>query len=121
MLRFSVLAATLALIACASPTGASTASASSDRDCFRAVDVSSYGVLDDHRVRLHVSPSREYVLTIAQQTRDLDWSHAISVRSVSSFICVGDPSGVRLMGGDPPFPYQVTSVDRLPTETAQGS
>ena len=28
---------------------------------------------------------------------------------------------VRLMGGDPPFPYQVTSVDRLPTETAQGS
>ena len=121
MLRLSVLAATLVLIACASPTGASSASASNDRDCFRSLDVRSYGVVDDHRVRLHVSPSREYILTIPQQTRDLDWTHAIAVRSMSSFICVGDPSGVQLMGGDPQLPYQVTRIERAPTEAVQGS
>lgn len=121
MLRLSVLAAILALAACASPTGAASASASNDRDCFRSLDVRSYGVVDDHRVRLHVSPSREYILTIPQQTRDLDWTHAIAVRSVSSFICVGDPSGVQLMGGDPPFPYQVTHIERAPAEATQGS
>lgn len=122
MLRFTTLAALLAIGACASPAGAPTASASNDRDCFRSLDVRSYGILDDHRVRLHVGPTREYVLTIPQQTRDLDWTHAISVRSVSSFICVGNPSGVQLMGGDPPFPYQVTNIERLPAEAAaQGS
>ncbi|MCX7360037.1 MAG: DUF6491 family protein [Alphaproteobacteria bacterium] len=121
MLRFQLLAALLALGACASPAGAPTASASNDRDCFRSLDVRSYGVVDDHRVRLHVGPTREYVLTIPQQTRDLDWTHAISVRSLSSFICVGDPSGVQLMGGDPPLPYQVTHIERLSTDVAQGS
>lgn len=121
MLRFSILAALSAIGACASPAGAPSSSASNDRDCFRSLDVRSYGVIDDHTVRLHVSPSREYALTIPQQTRDLDWTHAISVRSVSSFICVGTPSGVQLMGGDPPFPYQVTNIERLRTEVAQGS
>lgn len=122
MFRLTVLAAALALSACASADPQTAASARADRDCFRALDVRSYGVVDDHRVRLHVSPSREYILTIPQNSRDLDWTHAISVRSVSSFICVGDPSGVQLMGGDPPFPFQVTHIERAPSEPAvQGS
>ena len=121
MLRLTILASALALAACASSTAAPSASASNDRDCFRALDVRGYSVVDDHRVQLRVSPSREYILTIPQQTRDLDWTHAIAVRSVSSFICVGDPSGVQLMGGDPPFPFQVTHIERAPTEAVQGS
>lgn len=121
MLRLTVLATALALAGCASPTGASSASASNDRDCFRTLDVRGYSVVDDHRVQLRVSPSRQYIVTIPQQTRDLDWTHAISVRSMSSFICAGDPSGVQLMGGDPPFPYQVTNIERAPTDVAQGS
>lgn len=121
MLRLTILAAALALSACASPTGASASAAGSDRDCFRSLDVRGYSVVDDHRVQLRVSPSREYILIIPQQTRNLDWTHAISVRSASSFICVGDPSGVQLMGGDPPQPYQVSHVERAPTEVAQGS
>lgn len=115
-------AALLALSACAS-ANSDTASLSrgSDRDCFRSLDVRGYSVVDDHRVKLRVSPQREYILTIPQNSRDLDWTHAISVRSASSFICVGDPSGVQLMGGDPPFPFQVTHIERAPTEVAQGS
>lgn len=121
MLRITAaLAALAALSACASATADSASSArGGDRDCFRSVDVRGYSVVDDHRVQLRVSPSREYILTIPQQSRDLDWTHAISVRSASSFICVGDPSGVQLMGGDPPFPFQVTHIERASTEVAQ--
>ena len=104
MLRLTVFAAVLALSACASANTQTASSAGADRDCFRSVDVRGYSVVDDHRVQLRVSPAREYILTLPQQTRDLDWTHAISVRSASSFICVGDPSGVQLMGGDPPMP-----------------
>ncbi len=120
MLRLTALIAALALSACAS-TNTQTASAG-DRDCFRSLDVRGYSLVDDHRVKLRISPAREYILTIPQQSRDLDWTHAISVRSASNFICVGDPSGVQLMGGDPPFPFQVIHVERAPTEVAeQGS
>lgn len=123
MLRTAILAAAaLALGACASSTGATASSAGGDRDCFRALDVRGYSVVDDHRVKLRISPAREYILTIPQNSRDLDWTHAISVRSASNFVCVGDPSGVQLMGGDPPMPFQVTNIERAPIETAdQGS
>lgn len=122
MLRIAILAGALVLGACASSTGATASDAGGDRDCFRALDVRGYSVVDDHRVKLRISPAREYILTIPQNSRDLDWTRAISVRSASSFVCVGDPSGVQLMGGDPPMPFQVTSIERAPTDNAdQGS
>jgi hypothetical protein len=122
MLRFALLATALTLGACAA-SGTSTASnAGSDRDCFRALDVRGYSVVDDHRVKLRISPAREYILSIPQHSRELDWTRAISVRSASNFICVGDPSGVQLMGGDPPTPFMVTNIERAPTTVAdQGS
>jgi hypothetical protein len=122
MLRFALLATALTLGACAA-SGTSTASnAGSDRDCFRALDVRGYSVVDDHRVKLRISPAREYILSIPQNSRELDWTRAISVRSASNFICVGDPSGVQLMGGDPPTPFMVTNIERAPTTVAdQGS
>jgi hypothetical protein len=120
MLRSLILASAVALSACAS-SETSSASAAESRDCFRALDVRGYSVIDDHTVGVRISPQRRYALTIPSNTRDLDWTHAISIRSVTSFICVGAPSGVTLMGGDPPFPYQVTSIERLPVEAAEGS
>lgn len=122
MLRIALLAGALALSACASSTSATASNAGGDRDCFRSLDVRGYSVVDEHRVKLRVSPAREYILSIPQNSRDLDWTRAISVRSASNFICVGDPSGVQLMGGDPPMPFQVTNIERAPTEVAdQGS
>jgi hypothetical protein len=122
MLRVTILAATLGLGACASPGSTTASAARSDRDCFRALDVRGYSIVDDHHVKLRISPGREYILTIPQQSRDLDWTHAISVRSTTNFICTGNPSGVQLMGGDPPFPFQVTNIERAPTNVAdQGS
>ncbi|MGD9815370.1 MAG: DUF6491 family protein [Hyphomonadaceae bacterium] len=120
MLRSAFLAATaLSLAACASTETAS--SGATERDCFRALDVSGYGVLDEHRIRVTVSPQREYYLTIRQNTRDLDWAHAIAIRSTTSFICVGNGLGVQLMGGDPPFPYPVTLIERAPVTAPAGS
>lgn len=122
MLRIALIAGALALSACASSTNATASNAGGDRDCFRSLDVRGYSVVDEHRVKLRVSPAREYILTIPQNSRELDWTHAISVRSSSNFICVGDPSGVQLMGGEPPMPFQVTHIERAPTEHAdQGS
>lgn len=124
MLRMTLLAAAaaLSLAACASTETAGNSAPPDSRDCFRALDVSGYGVLDEHRIRAHVSPAREYYLRVNGNTRDVDWTHAISIRSVSSFICVGNGNGVQIMGGDPPMPYQVTAIERAPRDTApQGS
>jgi len=121
MLRSALLgAAVLALSACA---GAQTTNpgARAERDCFRALDVSGYGVVDENRIRVTVSPQREYIFTIPQNTRDLDWTHAIAIRSVTSFVCVGNGAGVHLMGGDPPLPYQVTRIERAPHTAPLGS
>lgn len=121
MLRPLVLSMALALSACAY-TQSSDSGAAGARDCFRALDVGGYGVVDENRIRVHISPQREYILTIARQTRDLDWTHAISIRSVTSFICTGESANVQLMGGDPPQPYQVTNIERAPqTAASEGS
>ena len=71
-----------------------------------------------HRVRVHVSPSREYYLTINENVQNLDWNHAISIRSTMSFICTGNGLGVQVMGGDPPIPYQVINIERAPRDNA---
>ena len=122
MLRSSILAAiaAVALGACAN-TQTAESSAAASRDCFRPLDVRGYGVIDDHTVRVHVSPAREYHLSINALTRDLDWNHAITIRSTMSFVCVGNGAGVQLMGGDPPFPYEVVRIERAPSDAPTGS
>lgn len=124
MLRsFAAAIAVLALGACASAQGAGGAESQTrgERDCFRSLDVSGYGVVDQSRVRVRVSPQREYILTIRQNTRDLDWTHAIAIRSTTSFICVGNGAGVDLLGGDPPLTYPVIQIERAPQTAPEGS
>jgi hypothetical protein len=122
MLRSTILAAVtaVALGACTA-TQTAEGNAPASRDCFRPLDVRGYGVIDEHTVRVHVSPTREYYLSINAQTRDLDWTHAISIRSTMSFVCVGNGAGVHLMGGDPPFPYEVVRIERAPNDAPTGS
>lgn len=122
MLRtFLLAAAALALSACASTTETADGAPAERRDCFRALDVSGYGVIDAHTIRVTVSPAREYALTVNQNTRDIDWTHAISIRSATSFICTGNGAGVSILGGDPPIPAQVTRIERLPPTAPAGS
>jgi hypothetical protein len=122
MLRKMIAAtALIALSACASTTENADASSASSRDCFRTIDVRGYGVVDEHTIRARVSASREYHLTIAQNTRDLDWNHAIAIRSATSFICVGNGLGVQVTGGEPPVSYQVTSITRAADDVPAGS
>jgi hypothetical protein len=110
-------AAALALAACAAQTAGDGAA----RDCFRTLDVSGYGVLDEHRIRVSINPQREYYLTVRHNTRDLDWTQAITLRSTTSFICVGNGLGVEVMGGNPPVPYPVVNIERAPLEAPTGS
>ncbi len=116
-MRNAFLAALVMLGACASTPAPQTA----ERDCFRTLDVRSYGVLDDRRVRVHISPQREYILTINQNVQNLDWNHAISIRSMTSFICVGNGLGVQVMGGDPPLSYSVVNIERAPPPAADAA
>jgi len=111
-------AAALSLSGCANTTQTADGAAPAERDCFRTMDVRGYGVIDDHRIRARVSASREYILTINQNVRDLDWTHAIAIESGTSFICVGNGLGVRVRGGDPPVSYPVVRIERAPQENA---
>lgn len=114
MLRTLALAfVTAALCGCATPAADESVAA---RDCFRSLDIDGYGIVDDRRVRVSVSPRRDYILTIRRDTRNLDWAHAIAIRSGTSFVCVGNGLGVELVGGDPPQHYPVVNIERAPQE-----
>lgn len=121
---FLAACAALALGACAATaadeaTAAAAAAGAADRDCFATANISSYSVVDDHHVKLRVGASREYVLTLDWNARDLDWTHSIAVTSSpSSFICTGNGIGVRVVGGDPPRNYLVNAITRAPAEPA---
>lgn len=117
MLRIILAAATvLALSSCAGVQGGDPAAA--ERDCFRVLDVDGYSIEDRDHVKVRISPSREYRLTIMQNTRGLDYGHVLSLHSRTSFVCVGDGLGVELRGGDTPIAYQVSRIERIPPETA---
>ena len=109
-----IAAAALTLTACAA--GPAATSAAADRDCFRAIDVDGYGVVDEHRIRVSVSPTREYYLTISPDTDDLDWTHTMTLVSPTNFICTGNGWDLELIAGDPPRSHRVVTVERAPQE-----
>jgi len=117
----NIVAATALLVvgACASTTPSEPGAS---RDCFRTADVTGYGIQDEHRVRVSVGSSRHYYLSIDENTRDLDWTHALRLQSSTSFVCVGDiASGAQIIGGEPVRWYLVRSIERAPDDTPQGS
>jgi hypothetical protein len=114
-MRTGIIAlAGLALAACASTETASNDTEGSD--CFRAADVNGYSIVDDRQVGITVGAGRRYVLTTLFNARDLDWTHAIAIRSSTSFICTGATPGVDLIGGDPQRRIPVTSIERAPDD-----
>lgn len=117
MLRQTLLAAALfSLAACASSEGTQTANAApGERDCFRAEDVYGYSIIDNNHVNLRAR-GRDYIMTTAWNARDLDWSHAIAIRSTSGWICTGSGLGVEIVGGPLPRTYPITSIARAPEE-----
>lgn len=120
----SILTAILCLwtlAACASTEAGGQQTASSS-DCFRSEQVSGYSVIDNDHVGLSVGASRRYVLTTMFNARDLDWTHAIAIRSATGRICTGNGLGVQLIGGDPQRTYPVSAIARAPDDNpAQGS
>ena len=109
----ALLALAIAASACASAPSTGDAQA---RDCFRAMDVDGYGIVDQSHVRVTVSPRRDYILTLHQDTRNLDWATTIAIRSATSFVCTGNGLGVELIGGDPSLHYPIANIERAPTQ-----
>jgi hypothetical protein len=123
MVRAALIAlAGLGLAACASTTE-TAASGGGDRDCFRSEHVSGYSIVDDNHVRITIGASRNYILTTMFNARDLDWTHAIAIRSSTGFICTGNGLGVELIGGEPRRNYPISSIERAPDDPppVQGS
>lgn len=122
MLRiFTSILCLWTLAACASTETASTEAANGS-DCFRAEMVSGYSVIDNSHIGIKVGASRDYVLTTMWNARDLDWTHAIAIRSSTGRICTGNGLGVEIVGGDPQRTYPISSIARAPdTEPVQGS
>ena len=109
------LIAAFALAACASQETTTQADAGA-RDCFRSNDVSGYSVIDDHNIGVRVGANRNYILSTDWDARDLDWTHAIAIRSSIGYICTGNGLGVELVGGEPSRSYPVNSITRAPTD-----
>ena len=84
-------------------------------DCFRAFNVRRYAVIDDHTVRVRVSPRRSYTLTTSEDASDLDWGRSLSLSSDTGWVCVGDVRGaVYINGGDMGNRYGIDTVVRDP-------
>lgn len=116
MVRTGFLAAAaLALSACA--TQPASDAPPPDRDCFNADMVNGYSYLDEQHIAVNVGANRRYVLTTMFNARDLDWTHAIALRSSTNWICTGRGLGVEIIGGDPTRRYPITSIERAPDET----
>lgn len=71
--------------------------------------------MNDRSVRILVGPQRQYDLTLGQRVHDLIGSQSIFIRSDTSFICVGERYGVRVLAGEPLLSYSVTAIERAPT------
>ncbi|MBS0386316.1 MAG: hypothetical protein JSS00_13325, partial [Proteobacteria bacterium] len=113
-LRLALIAALMAASAGMAPLAPAAATPSSPHDdCFPTRAITGYGLVDPHTAYLTVG-TRHYLVRITGDSRDLDYNYAISVRSLSTFICTGNGLGVQLMGGYPPIPHQVLSIERAP-------
>jgi hypothetical protein len=118
MLRPTLLAAAaaLTLAACSTSSGETrTASTAPAQDCFRNDDIFGYGVIDDHNIDVRAR-GRHYIFTTEWNARDLDWTHAIAIRSATGWICVGNGLGVEIIGGEPQRRFPVSSITRQPEE-----
>lgn len=110
---FAAACAAFALAACATTEQSADAGAR-DRDCFSASAISGYNVVDDHNVSVRVGANRNYNFSLDWNARDLDWSHAIAIRSQTNFICTGTGLGIRIIGGEPQRDYYVREITRAP-------
>ncbi len=122
MLRiFASILCLWTLAACATTETANTQTADGS-DCFRAEMVSGYSVIDNNHIGITVGANRDYVLTTMWNARELDWTHAIAIRSSTGRVCTGNGLGVEIIGGDPQRNYPVSLIARAPdAEPVQGS
>lgn len=96
VLRGSVLALPLLLMACTSEpkvTAAASGPATPRRECFFANDANSFSPVDENRVNVRVGAFDVYQLTLFAPCFDIDWSNRIAlIARGGSNICTGPDS-----------------------------
>jgi hypothetical protein len=107
---FTLAYAALAVSGCATQA----ASAPDGRDCFQNAQISRYSVIDDHRVRVSVGPSRRYILSTNWNAHDLVWREAIAFVRPPTGSARGSGLGVEVIGGRPRRHYPINSIEREP-------
>jgi hypothetical protein len=118
---FLIAAAAIGLGACTTASSGGTQSASSDpRDCFQSALVNNFDPVDDTHVRISINARRTYLVTTASSMRTNDWTHPL-VLDAPNQVCVGDVTGVRLVGGEPRRAFVVTHIERVPDAQPEGS
>ena len=114
ILNLALAAALMAASSGIAPAASASATETGPhQDCFPTRAINGYGIVDERTAYLTVG-NRHYLMRITGNSRDLDYNYAISVRSLSTFICTGNGLGVQLMGGYPPIPHQVLNIERAP-------
>jgi hypothetical protein len=123
MVKPVLLAAALALSACAAQTQTAGADAPAESDCFRVQNISGYGPIEDRTLIVRVGASRTYVLTAMSDLRDLESDFQIAIESPSGRVCTGRGLGTEIHKlSQPRRSWPVTQIARLPEEApAQGS
>ncbi|MET0545288.1 MAG: DUF6491 family protein [Caulobacterales bacterium] len=111
-----------AMLAATTPNFAQAAPASKKHapQCFNSASISGWNRIDDHIVRVHTGPSRDYDLTVMGTINDLAFRDHIGVQSgPSNWICTGNGLGVSVVTTGPfKNTYPVTNISAAPTKTA---
>ena len=121
---FRTLATTtvLAALALAGCTGneRNVRTGAAARECFSASSVRGFSPVDNTTVRLQVGVRDTYELSLLSYCPDIDWSHAIALRTFagSSWICSNDAMSVEVVVLDRTVPVgpdrcQVRSIRKL--------
>lgn len=116
-MRTVLIVAALLLSACASAADGgqiAAATPAEGRDCFFSSSVRGFDVIDNNHVNIRVGANRNYVLTTSWNASDLNWAHAIAIRSSTGSICTGNGLGVEIIGGRPRQTYPVQGIERAP-------
>jgi hypothetical protein len=129
MRLFAALVIAASAAACATTPPGSTSAQQSGGDCFRPNNVAGYSVIDDHNINVRISGNRSYTLNTNWNVHDLDWTHAIELRSSNGWICTGNVFGnvevASVQTGTDAFSrtYPINTVTRNPERPAdqQGS
>jgi hypothetical protein len=123
MLKPVLVAAALALSACAAQTQTADTATPDERDCFSVRSISGYGPIEGRTLVVRVGANRTYLLTAMNDLRDIEMDMQIAIENPSGRICTGRGAGTEIHSlSSPNRSWLVTQIARRPDQApVQGS